>query len=154
MYCNNVDDFLAQVIIERNLSPDNVEVQIGMDDGQGLLKVMLTVKEKSELGKIIDKPARSCYSEGFSCNTFQHSSVKKTFVIAIVKATENYHAVCTLLYLLKLDNIEFGFSLDLKMVLIVCGKQAASSKFCCPYCSGCSPWTDEAEPATIGSLWS
>lgn len=38
-------------------------------------------------------------------------------------------------------------------IIISTGKQAASSKFCCPFCLGTHPWLGDFEPVTIGSLW-
>ena len=52
-----------------------------------------------------------------------------------------------------MDAVDFGFCCDLKMVLLLLGKQAASSKHCCPYCNGSSPWTGQCTPNTLGSLW-
>ena len=39
------------------------------------------------------------------------------------------------------------------MVLILCGKQAASSKHCCPFCNGFAPWLSPSKPNTIDSVW-
>ena len=39
VYCTKVEDLVSLVIEERKLQADNTEIQIGMDDGQGLLKV-------------------------------------------------------------------------------------------------------------------
>ena len=55
--------------------------------------------------------------------------------------------------MLKLEALDFGFTCDLKLDLILCGKQCAASKHCCPFCDGCSPWLTETSPTTIGSLW-
>ena len=42
----NVEDLADLVMKERGLNPEASVIQIGIDDGQGLLKVMMTVKEK------------------------------------------------------------------------------------------------------------
>ena len=39
-------------------------------------------------------------------------------------------------------------------MLILCGKQCASSKHCCPFCTGSAPWVAKGRSNTIGSLWS
>ena len=54
---------------------------------------------------------------------------------------------------LGIDALEFGLCCDLKMVLMLCGKQSASSKYCCPFCLGSSPWVGTFPPTTIGGLW-
>ena len=53
-----------------------------------------------------------------------------------------------------LDAIEFGYSVDLKMVLIIYGKQNTSLKKPSPWCNGFAPLTSPATPHTIGSRWS
>ena len=39
------------------------------------------------------------------------------------------------------------------MILVLCGKQCASSKHSCPFCTGSSPWLGVYTANTIGSLW-
>ena len=113
---------------------------------------MMTVKEKS----CDEEPdrKRSKYSEGYAAKDFKLSSVKKVFVLAVTKTVENHHNLSTILENLGLDAIDFGYSADLKMVAIICGKQNASSKHPCPWCDGSAPWTTPSSPTTIGSLWS
>ena len=38
-YCSDVNAFAAAVIAERGLDPDRIVIQIGLDDGQSLIKV-------------------------------------------------------------------------------------------------------------------
>ena len=54
---------------------------------------------------------------------------------------------------LGIGAIDFGFCCDLKMVIVLLGKQCASSKHCCPFCTGSSPWLSSATSTIIGSLW-
>ena len=41
-----VDELAASVMEERNLTSETSEIQIGIDDGQNFVKVMMTIKEK------------------------------------------------------------------------------------------------------------
>ena len=42
VFAKNVEDLVAKIIVLRNLNPSETEVQIGIDDGQGQLKVCLS----------------------------------------------------------------------------------------------------------------
>ena len=112
----------------------------------------MTVKEKDPTGEPDRK--RTKYEEGYAAQDFKLSSVKKLFILAVTKTVENHHNLGVILQQLGLEAIEFGYSTDLKMVAIICGKQNASSKHPCPWCDGSAPWTSPTTPATIGSLWS
>ena len=90
---------------------------------------MLSVKLKSDVDSST-KPKRSKYSEGFSPQDFKLSSVKKLFILAVTCATETYKNVKAFLETLGLEAVEFGYSLDLKMALILCGKQTAACRHC------------------------
>ena len=39
VFAKDVEDLVAKIILLRNLNPDDTEIQIGIDDGQGQLKV-------------------------------------------------------------------------------------------------------------------
>lgn len=148
----SVEDFASQVMMERNISPEESEIQIGIDDGQNLLKIMMTVKEKEKSEEI--KKKKFDYSEGFRPKEFKLSGVKKIMILFASRTCERYDNLATILGELDLQAVEFGFSCDLKLVLILCGKQCASSKHCCPFCSGSAPWLAKKNNNTIGSLWS
>jgi hypothetical protein len=151
-YAKDVE-VLAQVVMEeRNLDPDNVVVQIGIDDGQGLVKIMMSIKEKdAEEPKA--KKKKSKYSDGFAPKEFQNSGVKKLILILLSPTTERHDNIASLLRLLDIQAIDFGYCCDLKMVLFLLGKQSASSKHCCPFCTGSSPWLGVYSSVTVGSLW-
>ena len=93
------------------------------------------------------------YSEGFGVKDFKLSGVKKLIILFASPTCETYENLATILKVLNLEALDFGFTCDLKLVLILCGKQCAASKHCCPFCEGCSPWLTETSPTTIGSLW-
>ena len=116
----DVEELAALAMVARGLTPENSIIQIGLDDGQGFIKVMLTVKPKN----VIEGPKkRAKYAEGFSPQGFLYSSVKKLLIIGIIHSSESYDNIKALLESLNLTALEFGYSTDLKMVLILCGKQ-------------------------------
>ena len=132
-------EFAAKIMAARGLLPEESVVQIGINDGQGAIKIMLTIKEKEEV-KNTAKKLR--YSEGFGGKNFKNSGVKKLLVLLVCHTVERHDNLTTLLREINLEGLEFAFSMDLKMVLILCGKQAASCKHPCPYCTSSNPWKE------------
>ena len=59
MYCTDVQGLIERVLRERGLSPSSTDVHIGMDGGQGWLKLGLILTDRS---KDITT-ARASYSE-------------------------------------------------------------------------------------------
>lgn len=152
VFTSDVQDLASKVMIERGLSPEQCCIQVGVDDGQNMVKVMMTIKPKDECQKEV-KGVKSKYKEGYCPGDFKFSGVKKLIVLFVSPTCERHDNLTTILEELGLEAVDFAFSADLKMVLILCGKQAASSKHCCPFCSGSAPWTGKYQSLTIGSLW-
>ena len=113
-----MEELLTKIVEERSLDPENLEIQIEMDDDQGLFKVMMSVKENKESG---DGSKRSKYSECYTATYFKLSSVKRIFILAVVSSSESYSSVYYILKLLNLSSVEFCYSMYLKMMLIMCG---------------------------------
>ena len=65
---------------------------------------------------------------------------------------ETYFNVKSLMEKVDVQGIKYAFSQDLKMYLILLGKQSASCTHPCPFCTGRKPWTDKCADNTIGSL--
>ena len=140
VYAVDPEQVACLVMSARGLRPEQCITQVGVDDGQGLLKIMLSVKEKhTEDTQAATK--KSKYEEGFAPKDFKYSGVKKLILLLVAPSSESYENMSALLGELGMDAVDFGFCCDLKMVLLLLGKQAASSKHCCPYCNGSSPWT-------------
>ena len=113
---------------------------------------MLSVKAKNTEEEEV-KTKKAKYKEGFAPKDFKHSGVKKLILLLVSPTTERHDNMAELLRLLNVDAIDFGYCCDLKMVLMLLGKQCASSKHCCPFCTGCSPWQSSCTTTTISSLW-
>ena len=151
VFAKDVESLAGFIMRERNLDPINTVAQIGIDDGQGAVKIMLSIKEKETPDE--NKKKRAKYEDGFAPQDFKLSGVKKLFLLLVSPTTERHNNMSSLLGLLGIDAFDFGFSCDLKMVLCLCGKQCASSKHCCPFCTGSAPWLGTYRSNTIGSLW-
>ena len=150
VYVKDVEQFASLVMAHRNLQPADSLVQIGIDDGQGQVKIMMSIKHKEE-GPVCRKKSR--YADGFAPKDFKLSGVKKLLLLLMSPTCERHDNISKLLELLGIEAIEFGFSCDVKMLLILLGKQGASCTHCCPFCDGRSPWVGTFNHVTIGSLW-
>ena len=127
-------------------------MHFGLDDGQGLLKIMEIIKEKDSVLETEDKK-RSRYTDGVCQKSSKLSSVKKMFVVGLVpNIQELYFNVKSMLDEIRLEGINFSFCADIKIYLCLCGKQTASCLHPCPYCEGVMPWDKKYKLLTIGSL--
>ena len=113
---------------------------------------MVSVKEKHP--EEDQQSKRTKYEAGFAPKDFKLAGVKKLILLLVSPTSERHDNMAALLGELGIDAIDFGLCCDLKMVLMLLGKQCASSKHCCPFCTGCSPWLKTGTTSTtIGSLW-
>ena len=117
----------------------------------------MTLKSKSE-GKEENldpkqKKRRSLYEDGFAPIDYKNSSVQKLIILAMSPSVETHDNIEQILKLLNISLLEFAYSTDIKMILILVGKQGGSCTHSCPFCEGASPWLQEAPRTTIGSLW-
>ena len=111
----------------RNLDPERVEVQFGLDGGQGIFKVCMLVYEAvSEREEQERKRAR--YSEGVGGRHAKLTSVKRLMVVAAVPgAEENWQNIKGILEILQIWGLcHVQLSVEIKVQLILCGKQSAN----------------------------
>ena len=94
VFAKDVEDLTAKIMLYRHLNTKETEVQACIDVGQGLLKVMMSVKEKQI--EESDKE-RQKYEDGYDPKEFKLSSVKKVFILAVTKTVEN-HKICQLFW--------------------------------------------------------
>ena len=45
----SVDNLVVEVLLERGLKPEDVDILIGIDDGQGILKVSIVMIDKTQI---------------------------------------------------------------------------------------------------------
>ena len=53
VFCNDCDSLLKEFMSIREMNPHETTVLVGLDDGQGLLKVCMTVQENKLLMLIV-----------------------------------------------------------------------------------------------------
>ena len=146
---------LEHLIDRRELDPDRVQVQIGLDGGQGILKVCMLVYEavSDENGDSARK--RLKHSDGVGGRQAKLTSVKRLLVIAAAPGVEEtWENLKCLLEKLDISTLHPSclLSVDIKVQLILCGKQSAASTHPCPYCE-CQPqFTCDCRRNTLGSL--
>ena len=69
---------VAFLLDQRHLDPDTSEITFGLDDGQGVLKVMMIVKDQQPDGGAEPPRQRARHSDGVSSSkTRKLSGVKK-----------------------------------------------------------------------------
>ena len=49
VFAPDIQDLVSKILMERNLEPKDCIIQVGIDDGQNMIKVMMTIKEKEEV---------------------------------------------------------------------------------------------------------
>ena len=115
--------------------------------------MMITIQSKMLVEEKVAK--RTKYSEGVGAKEAKMSSVKKVIMLALLpNVKETHENLKTLLTAVDLSGIPFTFSCDIKLDLMLIGKQQASCTHNCIYCTGAAPWTDQnsGDLMTIGML--
>ena len=59
VFCTDCSKLTLDVMAHHGLDPHNCDVHIGLDGGQDILKVALTITDRLE----VEKNGRSCYSQ-------------------------------------------------------------------------------------------
>ena len=136
--CTNFDDTVMQLIHARNLDPGDIQVLVGLDDGQGFNKIAFTLIEKEK----DEKQGRSKRSDGLFPKIFKSSGVKKLFLTAVVPGVpENHFNQKALLEALGMEGVEWSMTVDLKMAMCLVGKSPGQPTFGCPFCDMPKPYT-------------
>ena len=91
--------------------------------GQSNLKVMMTIKSKTveDVCSKNVKRRRSLYRDGFQPMAFKDAGVKKLIVLAMSPCKETHENVETLMRLMNITYLEFAYSTDIKMILLLLG---------------------------------
>lgn len=132
VYCTDVQELINRIKQSRSYtSDDGIVVKLGIDGGGGFFKITLSVLSKN--------------LEQLTGNAFKVGGVKRLFIIALVQnLAEKYENVAPIwTKLLKLQNIEAIIAGDLKIINIITGIMAHSSRQPCPYC--------EAQKSALGT---
>jgi len=137
IFCTNIQGLIEHVKQHRKvLQP---QIKFGADDGKKFLKIVMSVQD----------PERSNAKKDF----FKDTSARKNFIVAIMEGVpENYPNMEAIMKQFKFEKWPCFWSSDLKMTNILLGLQSHSAKYPCSWCHGTSPWEEEAELRTIGSI--
>lgn len=122
VYCTDVPELINRIKRSRPTAGDDFLVKIGIDGGRSFLKITLSVI--------------SPQTEHLAGNDFKDGGVKKLFIIALSpNLAEKYDNISPIwTELLKLHELEYLVAGDLKIINIIIGIMAHSSKNPCPYC--------------------
>ena len=159
VYCNNLDELVSLTLLERGLTPSTTTGLIGLDQGQGSLKVALTlVSNQGEVSESVrdkENSRRSTYSEGVASKDFKLSSVKRLLILSIYPEVPEVHSnLKNILKELNIDAIDSLVSADIKMLNLLCGKPEGKPHHACPFCNLGSPYTStEYQLNTIEDLY-
>ena len=83
MYCDDIEELVAMVLHHRSQKTNDVDIKLGVDGGQGFLKITLSITLKPELeNNKIRKKLSTC--DGYACKDFKDSSVHKTITLTIL----------------------------------------------------------------------
>ena len=115
-----------------------------------------TVEEPNDAGEPSKEKKRrsSTYEEGFGPLDFKDSSVRRLIILALSPTCETHENLELILDRLSIKHLDFGFSADIKMLLLLEGKMSASARHPCPFCTADKDsWEKEGELLTLGMLW-
>ena len=149
----DIPALITCLLESREIDTEQHQLQLGLDSGQNILKVCLIVCEKEkDKEEPLHQRARHC--DGIGGREAKLTLVKRLLIVACApEVAESWANIKTILE--KLDIGSLGscpISVDVKVMLILCGKQAASSKHPCPYCECQAPFICPCLPNTLGSL--
>ena len=151
VFCQDPKSFIYNIMMERNMDIDNTLIKIGIDDGQGILKINVQITEHGSSGDC--SKSRSKYSDGIAPKMQKLGSVKKLFILlAVPNIPELHENLACLLSEIDISSIDFSLSSDLKIVLMLLGKDSGACRHACPYCESCSPWDTVQVPNSLISL--
>ncbi|XP_065666477.1 uncharacterized protein LOC136087513 [Hydra vulgaris] len=138
VYIKDIDEFIHDIITERNIDPLSTIVRVAVDSGQGFLKVTMNVFNPHD--KTSNQP------------DLDDSGVKRCFIVAIVEGvSENNGNLRKLVDTLNLQNIKYSVAFDLKCANSMFGITSHAGKYSCLWCEGES-LLDGGEKRTLGSL--
>ncbi len=136
VYVNNINHLISLIIEQDQIRRPLVKV--GIDGGQGSLKVCVSVVDLENLDRA-------------------SNSVKDVFIVFIgFNIQENQFNLRKIWLLLKLDEVEFVLCVDLKVANLLCGLKSHSSTYPCCWCVAAltdrQHFDKNAELRTVGGI--
>lgn len=135
IYVKDPTEFVNHVCDERNINIHDAVVRIGIDGGQGSLKVIINIFDPSDL----------------STKDKKDSGVNKVLVLAFVEDVQESHYNMDMIFKkTQLNDLKFVLASDFKLLNIITGLSAHGGRHACLYCNGTV--NEEGAPRTIGDL--
>ena len=137
--------------MRRGLTAEDCDVVVGIDGGQGSLKVCLQTLCKESNNNLNKK--RSIYSEGVAAKESLLSSVNRLVLLGLIpNCPENHYNINLIMKEMGMEGLEFLKSIDIKLVMILVGKSGGKPKFGCPFCSSAQPFKEQGILYTVARL--
>ena len=87
VYCTDVDELVLRLIVRRELDEESMTVKVGLDGGQGSLKIGMSIMRREET----TRAGRMLCKEGVASKQCRLSSVNRLIILAMMlDAPENY----------------------------------------------------------------
>ena len=139
IFCNYLDQLVCLALQERGEDPRDITGLVGLDQGQGSLKVALTLVNKNKDDK---ESVRSKDSEGVAPKNFKDTSVKKLLLLSVYPDIPEVHSnLYKILEDLGIEAVEFLVCADIKMLLLLIGKPEGKPTHGCPFCDIATPYS-------------
>ena len=107
IYANDIEDLIKEICSQRNLNPNDCLIRIGVDGGQGSVKVVMNIFDPEDMN---DKTNQKL------------TGVNKAILLAFVKdIKESNLNLGKILECLGLDTIKYHIAADLKLVNCLLG---------------------------------
>ena len=149
VYCNDISELVLRLLEYRELDPSTTDAKLGLDKGQGSVKVTLSLMERDERVKT----GRQTYAEGVGVRQHTSGSTYKVVVLALLyDAPETYETVRMMMQKLQLENFPATITSDIKMLLLLIGKSGGNLTYGCVFCSAAKPLTQAGELYCLSDL--
>ena len=148
--CHDMEGLIRHLMELRDINPGQEEVLFGFDDGAGSLKLMMLILRLLDHDEPQKK--RGKYSDGVFAQSFKNTGVQKLILLADVPdCQEHYENVKQILDEVNISGVDFSECTDIKMMLILLGKQGGSATHNCIFGDGKAPYTS-CKDVTFGEL--
>ena len=148
--CHNVEGLISHLMELREINPDEQQVLFGFDDGGGSEKLMMLVMSLSDHDEPEKK--RPKYSDGVFSQSLKNTGVQKLILLADVPDCQEHHEnIKQILDEVNISGVDFSECTDIKMMLILLGKQGGNATHNCIFGDGKAPYT-ECRDVTFGEL--
>ena len=149
IYCNDVTQLIVRLLEHRDLDIENIDIKLGLDGGQGSLKMTLSIMKKDER----EQTGRQTYAEGVGVKEHTSGSTNKLMVLALMhEAPETYQTVKLMMKKLEIDNFPATITSDIKMLLLLIGKCGGNLTHGCVFCSAAKPLTEQGDLYKLSDL--